>query len=321
MVEHCTRRQALGILGVTVGVDPNRLGKVGATSNSSMDAVTLRQNEWDKTLDGHSERCLVPGTLLDSSGLSVGSQIRVVPDDSSTPESLCTVAGRTDESGVVELGQSGLDRLDVRNNATASVRSYAPSPDHDTRAAADANDEYVEVLADDGQQSALVACAPHGGWIEHPTDRQSRLVAQTLGVTEWSCAGYNSGGGAYDRWHITSTDIARQSFPELDSIADRAFDHAVSFHGFSGDGIVVGGGASEPLRSAVREAIHAETNSRYEVTLASSDDPYSGDSSENFVNWLTRRDNGVQIEQSWDARSDDWEAIATAVANAYDERI
>lgn len=321
MSERYTRRQALGVLGATVGVDLTRLSETGTTSTDSMTTVTLRENNQDGTLDGYPERCLVPSTLVDSSGLAVGDQIRIAPDDSSIPESLGTIAGTTDERATIELGRSALARLGVQNNTTAAVRPYGPSPDYHTRAAADANDEYVEVLGGDTEGSALVACAPHGGWIEYPTDRQSRFVAQALGVTEWSCAGYNSGGGAYDRWHITSTAIARRSFPKLDSIADQRFDHAVSFHGFSGDGVVVGGGATETLKLAVRDAIYDATGGRYEVTLAQPDGAYGGDSPANFVNWLARDDNGVQIEQSWDARSDDWEAIATAVAGVYDRRI
>lgn len=215
------------------------------------------------------------------------------------------------------MSKDGLKRSGIKKGSAGAISPYAPHPDYSTRSAAQDHDEFVEILRDDGEQSTLVACAPHGGWIEYRTDKQAARVAETLGVTEWTCVGYNSGGGAFDRWHITSTDIDRCSFPNLDSIGDRGFDHAVSFHGFSQSGIAIGGGASESYKIAIRDGIDAATNGVYDVYLAEEDGSYDGSSAENFVNWLTADGNGLQIEQSWDVRVDDWDTIADAVASVY----
>lgn len=105
------------------------------------------------------------------------------------------------------MGKEGLDRLGLKNNSSGFVRTNGSHPGYGTRKKAEKHDEYVEILVDDGEQFDLVACAAHGSWIEYRTDDQAAHVADALGVTEWSCMGYNNGGGAYDRWHITSTDI------------------------------------------------------------------------------------------------------------------
>lgn len=289
---------------------------------TTMHTVTINQNNRSPNLRNEEERCTISEDLLEELSVEVGSQIRIGSDDTNAeyPCGLYTIVETQNGSGTVEMSKSGLDRLKLKHKTPGFVRKYAPHPDYETREKADVNDDYVEILDDDGSQSALVVCAPHGGWIEHPTDKQAQYVADELDVTEWSCAGYNSGDGAYERWHVTSTDIHRQSFPKLDSIADRQFTHAVSFHGFSDDGIAIGGGASRSLKAAVRDAIDTATDRNYDVFIVAKGE-YDGDSSENFVNWLTEGDNGIQIEQSWGARNDDWKTIADAVTDVYADRV
>ena len=69
--------------------------------------------------------------------------------------------------------------------------------------------------------------------------------------------GFKQGGGAYDRWHITSTDINEESFPKLKSIIGRHFEYSVAFHGWDNDSICIGGGESTPphLKQQIKEAI------------------------------------------------------------------
>lgn len=308
----------LQVLGTTftIGASSSLIADSGRAT--TVDAVQIEKINGKTPLRGEEEHCTISEGLLEALNVELGSQIRIGSADRNAAyaSGLYTVVDTHPQSGTIGLSKSGLDRLDLRNKTDGLARRYAPHPDYDSRAEADANDEYVEILDDDGSQSTLVVCAPHGGWIEYLTDEQARRVATELDVTEWSCAGYNSGGGAYDRWHITSTDISRRAFPELDRIADRGFTHAVSFHGFSADGIAIGGGADESLKTDIRDEIDDATNGEYDVSVAS-DGEYDGDSSENFVNWLTETDEGIQIEQGWDARSNDWDVIADAVSRVY----
>ena len=71
----------------------------------------------------------------------------------------------------------------------------------------------------------------HGGQIEPYTDRQAERVAERLldkGMSSWRCKGWKQGGGAHERWHITSTDIHPASFPKLDRVIPRDFGYAAS---------------------------------------------------------------------------------------------
>jgi phage replication-related protein YjqB (UPF0714/DUF867 family) len=100
------------------------------------------------------------------------------------------------------------------------------------------------------RQVALLA--PHGGNIEPYTDVQvehlCQLINRTRGVgaDSWLCRGYKKGGRAKTRWHITSTEIAASSFPELQKLAGRApYTFAIGFHGYTPMGrdpaVLIGG--------------------------------------------------------------------------------
>ena len=284
-------------------------------------AVSVERTADDPRLRGTRTRCLA--SLEGEAGaVAPGEQLRIggASDESENKTrdgcALYTVIDTARSPRTIEMGSDALERLDLTHREDGIARRYAPHPTYETRAAAKANDEYVEILRDDGREADLVACAVHGGRIEWRTDQQAAYVADALEATEWSCVGYNSGGGAYDRWHVTSTDIDRRSFPGLDRIADRGFAHAVSFHGLSNDGIAVGGGAAESFKRRVRDAIVDATDGRYDVSIVTSGE-YAGNSPDNFVNWLAANGNGVQLEQSWDARDDDWQPIAEAIIEVY----
>lgn len=309
-------------LGTAICIGTSSSALLTSNAKAATSAVTLKKQNRNSNLREGPEYCAVDSATLREICADVGDQIRAgaAVDDAKYESALYTVVDDGTSRDTIAMGKAGLDRLGLKKDSPGFGRSYAPSHDYETRAEADRNDEYVEILVDDGQQSELVACAVHGGWIEYRTDKQAEYVAEALDVTEWSCVGYNSGGGAYERWHITSTDISRHSFPGLDSIAERQFTHAVSFHGFSEDGIRIGGGAPDSLKRDVRDEINDATGGRYDVSLAPDGD-YDGDSPDNFVNWLTADGRGVQIEQGWDARTDDWETIAAAVSRVYADHI
>lgn len=312
------RRRLIKAVGSSLGlgISATTLARSGRTTES----IRVRRYNGDDTLT--REHCTVSEGSLEERGIEIGEQIRVGSDDTRTKyeSGLYTVVGTASSTGTIEMSKEGLDRLGLRNNSSGFVRTTAPHPEYETREEADENDEYVEILVDDGDQSDLVVCAVHGGWIEYRTDEQAAHVADALDATEWSCVGYNEGGGAYDRWHITSTDVDRRSFPKLDRIGDRGFTHAVSFHGFSEPGIAIGGNACRSLKMRFRDEIDGMTNGQYDVYLAD-DGSYAGNSPENFINWLVDDDNGVQIEQSWDARTDDWDTVAAAVVKVYSDML
>jgi len=136
----------------------------------------------------------------------------------------------------------------------------------------------------------------------------------------WTCRGYGDElKGAFDRWHITSTDLHPASFPLLQPIATRTFCYGVAFHGFSkrlGDAdLYIGGRASENLKRAIRNALEA-ANLPVRIRIATKDDnpKFQGASPENLINRLAAQD--IHIEQSAEARKFS-ENIAKAIATVY----
>lgn len=257
--------------------------------------------------------------------LSLGDQCRVVRSNGNV--ALYTVGEVRNEAknNRVRMGMAARSRLGTTDTFNAKLQTAVVSEGL-SDAQAQAQSELVERLVDDGVHTGLVVIAPHGGFIEPETDDQAELAQSLMaakGVSSWVCKGFKLGGGAHDQWHITSTDLSRNSFPGLDQIGDRGFDYAVSFHGLSLDLVIVGGGGPQWLKDLIREAIaDVLDGSGIEVSIAHPGDQYAGDSPDNVVNWLTMGGTGgIQIEQSLRARQNYGQAIAQAVVSVFDQLV
>ena len=229
-------------------------------------------------------------------------------------------ASQENPDDVVRIGPAGRRRLGRSGEFAALVDSRVPHPTI-SEDRAEAEGEFIERLRDDGRQSRLIAIAPHGGDIERHTDRQAERVRSRLGVgaaSAWRCKGWN-GDRAFERWHITSTDINEASFPRLESVISRGFTYAVAFHGFDEAGILIGGTAPDPLKLEIQSALaRATRGSGIEVRIARPNENFGGDDPCNIVNRLSAGGgNGIQIEQCPHAREDRWRRIADAVAEVY----
>ena len=277
------------------------------------------------TLLERGEHCSLDPDRLASIALVPGRQIRVVR----TPEQLAlyTVSETRQEpiDTIVRMALPARQRLGTAEEFDATIETQVPHPTFSDEEA-QAHSEFVERLDDHWGQQGLVAIAPHGGMIERHTDEQAERLASLLGcdrVSAWRCKGFKTGGGAFERWHITSTDIHEASFPLLKTIASRGFAHAVAFHGFSEADVLVGGVAPPTLKQEIAKALKgALAGSGIRVRIADASEHYDGDSPNNIVNRLTvGAANGVQIEQALEAREGFWMAIADAVASVYREKL
>ncbi|MGH9234817.1 MAG: poly-gamma-glutamate hydrolase family protein, partial [Acidimicrobiales bacterium] len=192
-------------------------------------------------------------------------------------------------------------------------------PDLNDKDARDAG-ELVERLDDDGAQTHLIVIAPHGGAIEKHTDGQADRVRKRLGpqlASAWRAKGWGSDGGAFVRWHITSTDLNPVCFPLLDSVMSRRFDHAVAFHGFNDEpGVLIGGTAPAELKERLSQAIRQVLPAGLDVRVALPTDRYGGDDPDNIVNRLSPC-GGIQIEQGATPRDDHGCDIADVVADFF----
>src|SRR5262249_21207848 len=219
-------------------------------------ALTASQHD----LIDHKEHCSVDPVKLATVGRERGHQVRIKRNDSEY--GLYTVSQVRQErpDNIVRMGSAGRERLGTSDQFVGSLDSQVPHPTFDD-AEAEANNELVERLEDNGTHTGLVVIAPHGGGIEPHTDQQAERVASRLaakGVSLWRCKGFK-GEAAFARWHITSTDIHEASFPLLSSIISRGFIYAVAFHGFDDPeipfDILIGGGAAPPLKQENETAI------------------------------------------------------------------
>lgn len=235
-------------------------------------------------LDDRGERCGVSAGVVEQLGLFDGDvdlslpahrrQVRVRSPLNRDHDALCTLAANV--AADMELSAEGCER---------ALAVTAPPPFAATLDTAILNPRLVESL-DLRTGHWLAVLAPHGGDIERQTDLQADQLARDPRLRHrtpslWRCRG--TGGDAFDRWHITSTDISEHSFPALGLLAANRFTHVVAFHGYGTDPKPDG----RPLGALQRE---------------------------NVVNRFTRA-GGVQIEQSAAAR-EHWEDIAAAVAAA-----
>ncbi len=268
----------------------------------------------------HSEHCSADPRLLAAVGGRLGGQLRL--RRTGGRDALFTVSEVRDEDRpeIVRAGLLGRRRLgaDEPSDGVASTPAADPNLSEDR---ASGRGELIERRDDDGVHRGLVVIAPHGGGIEPHTDDQAERLAECLsaaGVSLWRCKGW---GDAFDRWHITSTDIDPASFPLLDSLMDRGFRNAVAFHGFRDDEVLIGGACSPALKRRVRDAI-ADAVEGIVVRVARADERYGGDNPCNIVNRLTAGGRGgLQIEQGLTIRRDHGDAIAAAVAGVYARRL
>ena len=331
------------------------------------------------------ERCLVSSDLASVLGLLEGMQIRVTGSDGSA--AVFTVGGTfsvlhlpiapyfgiriysntsgstTTDGGVYRLcglagGSAALPftTCTVRNVPVSESTTDGVVTSFYTESASGSFTEHV-TRADDQE---LVALFPHGGNIDMHTSDQvaafvSQLSAEGAAATLWECRGAWSGGGAFQRWHITADDIDLHSFRGLFMAQYRPygvsfpgsqicvpFGHAVAFHGFSAASsilcaVVIGGRAAlahkQTVQTRVQEAIAAAAPSTlvyYHVADVGVIPPTSwhgidltdktGTSPDNLVNRICTA-GGIQIEQSQAIRNSSIlrTAVAQGVATAMAE--
>lgn len=319
-----SRRRLLAVSGgvigsAAVGVGPSVVTTADETSAISYLDAELVETEVAGAYD--ESYCAVDSSLAADLGVSEGMQLRVSADDPEAgveySEKLFTVADVVSD-GLDGIGAAEAELTDIGadDGSSAGVSATVPHPEYDTRAEADAHDEFVESVTNESEaaDSDVLLLGPHGKYIERGSGKQVERVASEYGLPGWVCYGFNSGGGAKARWHVTSTEIDPRSFPKLDEVADEHFEAVVAFHGQTDDEVTVGG-AYEELRGPVGEALRtAYDEEEIDVPVEVVDGgENAGVSSDNVVNGLScDGESGVQIEQPIDVRENQEYADVTA---------
>jgi phage replication-related protein YjqB (UPF0714/DUF867 family) len=269
-------------------------------------------------LKGRREHCAPSATVLASLGGVPGQQVRIRRGDEFALFTVSELLHETADA-VVRMGLGGRRRLLAEEEFEGVLDTKIVDQDlcdEDARAAG----ELVERLDDDGAQTHLIAIAPHGGDIERHTDEQAERIAERLGphlASAWRAKGWRPDGGAFERWHITSTDLNPDGFPRLASVMSRRFGNAVAFHGFDDEpGVLIGGTAPLELKERLRVAIEGVLPASLAVRLARPDERHGGDDPSNLVNRLSPC-GGIQIEQGICPRANHGTDIANAVADVF----
>lgn len=273
-------------------------------------------------LIGYGERVSLDPDLATNEGVVEGQQIRLTLGSNTNKYAIYTVYELMEDGADndnVRMAADGRSRLDQSGTFDAYLDGATSVVVHgQTDSWLNSNNELGEFLTEtSSSQTDVLVLAPHGGAIEAYTDEeasrlQDDLATASIGASAWYCIGYQSAIGAFDAWHITSTEISEESFPYLEDVSARSFDYAVAFHGYSGSDVLVGGAAPTALKEEIRDAIDAISGFPYTVSVATSGS-YAGTDASNIVNRYSS--NGIQIEQPSGARSDYWDDIADAVAS------
>ncbi len=289
-----------------------------ATARTSVKKALDTQTD----LQDHREHCAPAARTLASLDSGLRQQVRIHHNDEFALYTVSELLHETTDP-VVRMGLLGRQRLQSDQESDeefeGSLDTKVVDPDLSDKCARDAG-ELVERLDDEGSQTHLIAIAPHGGDIEPHTDEQAERVAERLGpqvASAWRGKGWRRGGGAFDRWHITSTDLNPVCFPLLNSVMSRRFAHAVAFHGFNDEpGVLIGGTAPAEVKEQLRQAIQQVLPARLHVRVALPNERYGGDDPNNIVNRLSPC-GGIQIEQGSSPRDDHGRDIADVVADFF----
>ena len=278
-----------------------------------------------------SERCSADPVMLESIGRSIGEQVRIKRKDDSRFVALFTAKQpnpgtglRDDKLGsVVRCGQASRERLGTTANIQATVQARVV--DATPQLGEPSGARFFEIADDDGKQCYFIAIAPHGGEIEGHTDEQAveavrYLCAAGLPASSWVCKGFGDAAkGAFDRWHITSTDLQPTCFPLLEPLISRRFCYGVAFHGFDrGKGeadVYIGGAASRTLKVSIKGVLNdLDLPIKVKISTRHDSPKFQGFSAENITNRLAT--SGIHLEQSTQARKYYLE-IARAVSQVF----
>jgi phage replication-related protein YjqB (UPF0714/DUF867 family) len=177
----------------------------------------------------------------------------------------------------------------------------------------------TELLYDDGENDGVLVCAGHGGAVEPGTAEQAVELATAIDATAWATLGFDGDVGAFEAFHPPTSEIDRDTYDLLDTIATRGFDSVVSLHGLDADEVLVGGALPERTKATVRDRLDAALS--VPVAVASAEGPYAGTSDSNFVNWLADSGGGLQLEQGDTARRVEFGAVTGTLESVLSEGV
>jgi len=248
-----------------------------------------------------AEDCLLRAAVATHLNRTVGDQLRLWPVDAPEEAAAYTIqqtfATPTREPPAdIVLPSAECDHLADDRPFEANLAATVPDPGQSYVDAWEHNG-ICETVWDDGSADLLV-CAPHAGDIEANTGRIAATIRKRLGTdraSAWFVHGF--GPDAFDRYHITTNDMAPASYPGLARLVNRPFRLVVSVHVWGGNEVLVGGLASDSLREQIAQRIHTAIEGDRQVVTDYETGKYMAATQDNLVNWLSADGTtGVQLE-------------------------
>lgn len=191
------------------------------------------------------------------------------------------------------------------------------------------DDLAVETVWHEAGQDFLGVLAPHGGDVEAETDTAAVELYKKMptgSCSLWMVQGFDSTpvgeNEAFDRYHVTSTEIDADRFPALSEIDDVGFRFCLSFHvNGSATDFEVGGLAPRELREQVGEIVARSCDpNRWGSIVDHEAGEYMGRTERNVTNRLTRDSrSGIQIEMPGTAAKTYRKTIAENLATYFAE--
>ncbi len=224
--------------------------------------------------------------------------------------------------------KKGRKRIGVRPGHQVIVSSLVPQGEY---LEARMNGGFTETVWDDGKQNSILFVAPHGGDIEFGTDdvavRSYKAMRNSdLPASVWMCHGFNNSltKDSFKRWHIKKPCRSISSYPGLQSVADRRYDHVISFHVQNKDKkrdehyIGVGGRVDDEIRFEVADRLREKTGKTVEDDLEEM--KWNGTHEDNCVNYLSKN-GGLQLELTPGTAYRYRRRVAQAVYNTFSDLI
>jgi phage replication-related protein YjqB (UPF0714/DUF867 family) len=288
-----------------------------ASHNRSYRINKAWQRQTQLLSDG--DYCSLRDDIADTLGRHPGQQIRLDPVSSAGVPAAFTVGSLHTDDADIRIGKAGRQRLRVGPSSVVTARPTVSRTELN-RMQACAQGDVCETVWDTGQDHLLV-CAPHGGDIESNTVRVTRRIQQELGsarATAWFVHAFGN-ESAFERWHITTTEMSPVSYPGLAQVANRSFQYAVSIHTWRGDDILIGGLAEKELRERLADSIRSAIDGVRDIVTDHDEGKYMATTEQNVVNRLTDDNaSGIQIELPELIALQYRGRVAQAVADCFD---
>lgn len=269
--------------------------------------IEVHKARSDQQILGKTRSCTLSEQLAGQMDINPIRHIRI---EKETRSFYCIVKGTHCDNDIpIRMPADTRNRFEVNCGEVVELSPVVPTDEY---IEARRTGGFAETVWDDGKQDTLLLIALHGGDVEFGTDDipircYKQLQSRGMPASVWMCHGFNNSfdSDAFKNWHISKPCRSIESYPGLQQIASRRFDYTVSVHMQDADSsrkntdkneyyIGVGGCIRDEIREEVATKLRDATGKTVETDLDAMQ--YSGVHELNSVNYLSKRNDSLQLE-------------------------